>query len=197
MALLPAYSVNHSLWWEAAAEDVFRTSIDFRLITRTIKFIPLRDPTTPITLLSKRQNPWLKQLLHIVCQDAGVKEPHCESRLSTAETIVILSGQTPSSDAPTSTLGWVLLTLTFDSNFLVVADKLDQQINSEFCKISIRDWVAWCCGYSNDNVSSFLNTSFNIRNDLVKLVRVDTFAFRRLQELQAASLYSLYWSVCH
>lgn len=187
-AFLPSYSVaNPSQWWEEAAVEVLRTSHDFALVTRTIKFIPLPDPTIAATLLSKRSRGWLGAFLKLLCRDKDIEEPHCDSLLSTAEAIVAIIRQRPSSHAPRWKGAWLFSDL-FSSDIPAVAEKLDSQIHSEFCRPTFSDWTAWRCGYQCEIISEFLEALLNLRNDLVQLAQQNRIVLDQLLLLQEASL---------
>jgi hypothetical protein len=187
-AFLPSYSIDiPSYWWEEAAAAVFRTSHDFGLVTLTIKFIPLPDPTIPATLLSGRQKGWLDAFLNVLCRDEAIDVPPCDSLLSTAEVIVAIISRRPSSRALRWEGDWLLSAL-FDPDISTVAEKLDSQIHSVFCTITFADWIAWHCGYRKDIVSNLLDALLNFRNTLVQFAQEHKIVADKLLLLQKASL---------
>jgi hypothetical protein len=196
-AFLPSYSISvPSRWWEEAAVEVFRTSHDFPLVTRTIKFIPLPDPTIAATLLSKRSRGWLDAFLKLLCRDEAIEEPRCDSLLSTAEAIVATIRQRPFSHAPRWRKSW-LFSVLLSSDIPTIAEKLDSQIHSAFCRPTFSDWTAWRCGYRCDIISEFLDALLNFRNDLVQLAQQYKIVLDQLLLLQEASLCLCVGVLCH
>lgn len=175
-AYLPSYSIEDpSDWWVEAALEGLRTSCNFNHIRLICRFIPGLEPTTAARILSARGDTWLNTL----CQ-------HCQDRLGkpvcdlTAEEIVSVFKL-----KPLSPKAWDLdLISIFLADISTAAVKLDKQIQSKFCSIAFEDWVAWSRGYKHDEISSFLDTVFKFRNDLVYHVRERPLMAKRLILLQ-------------
>lgn len=188
--LLPSHSlVSHFRWWEEAAAEIIRTKHDFDLITRTIKFVPIRNPTTAATLLSRRQKDWLGDFLKFLCRDGAIEEPPCDSPFSMAEAIVAIIRPRPSPYAPRLEQSKFISAL-LSSDIRTAAEDLDYQIHAIFCKTTFLDWTAWVCGCQCAIISDFLDAVFNLRNALAHSARQDTLVAQNLRLLQEASLHS-------
>lgn len=198
-AYLPSYStVPHSRWWEEAALIVIQTSHDFGDIKQIVKFTPGLNLTTAATLLSSRRKGWLDAFLTVLCRDEAVDKPSCDCLLSTAEAIVEIINSR-SLTPPTREWNWdgVCSALISSTDISIVAEELDAQIHSMFCTFAFEDWVAWCHGYQNDAISKFLDTVFNVRNDLAQYSRQDAIMADRLLLLHKASFYSYIRDIYH
>ena len=176
----------HLQWWEAAAVEIIRTEQDFDLVTRTIKFIPVRDPTTAATLLSTRPEGWLSTFLEYLCRDRAFEEPPCHSSWSTAEAIVAIIRPSHPVCAPRLDQSKFIPELL--SNPRVAAEGLDQQIHTIFCRTTISDWTAWICGYQCEIIPDFLDTVLDFRDFLARSARQDTLVAQNLEILEQASL---------
>lgn len=190
MELLPSHSlVSHFRWWEEAAREIIRTKHDFGLITRTIKFIPILDPTTAATLLSRRHRAWLGAFLKLLCREGAIEEPPCDSPFSTAEAIVAIIRPKPSPYTPRLEQSKFISAL-LSSDIHIVAEDLDYQIHATFCKTTFLDWTAWVCGCPCAIISEFLDALFNFRNALAHSARQHALVAQNLRLLQQASLDS-------
>ncbi|KAL5313247.1 hypothetical protein ACEPPN_018980 [Leptodophora sp. 'Broadleaf-Isolate-01'] len=187
--LLPSHSlVSHFRWWEEAAAEIIRTKHDFDLITRTIKFVPIRNPTTAATLLSRRQKDWLGDFLKFLCRDGAIEEPPCDSPFSMAEAIVAIIRPRPSPYAPRLEQSKFISAL-LSSDIRTAAEDLDYQIHAIFCKTTFLDWTAWVCGCQCAIISDFLDAVFNLRNALAHSARQDTLVAQNLRLLQEANTF--------
>lgn len=180
---------------------IYLTSHDFGLIIRTIKYIPHPDPTIAAVSLSKRWRGWLNAFLKLLCQSKSIEEPRCNSLLSTAEAIVAIIRWKPSSPAPTWEGSWLFSELLssdihqFDID--EIAEKLDSQIHSAFCRITFPDWTTWVCGYQCHIIQELLNKLFAFRNSLVQLARDHREVYGKLLLLGKASIYPQAGVSCH
>jgi hypothetical protein len=190
-ALLPSYSTSSpSCWMKEEALEVLRTSHDFDAIRLICKFVPGLDPAIAAALLSERQKGWLCAFLKVLCRRQAVQEPSCDSPLSMAKAIVGIIRWRRLSPAPEWNGAWIFSALNSSTDISTIAEKLDAQIQSVFSRITFEDWLAWSYGFSNDPIQSLLNTAFNFRNDLARLVQTHAAMVDRLQLLQEASFYS-------
>ncbi|ESZ95954.1 hypothetical protein SBOR_3646 [Sclerotinia borealis F-4128] len=146
--LIPGHSlVGPSSWWKEAAKEVLETSSDFDLVIRTVKFIPLPDPQLAAALLSKRHETWIKHLF-----PGGAIEGPLQS-FDVEQLVASIKGDRPRLQGGMET------------------EKLDNQMQWEFCRIKFSEWIAWICGVESVNVSHLLDTLFNFRNALAEHAR--------------------------
>lgn len=142
-----------------------------RSIKLIIKFTPGLDSTTAATLLSRRCKDWLSAFLQTLCRDAAVEKPLCDSTLSTAEAIVAIIRRRSLSPASGWNGDWILSALLSSSDVPTIAEKFVTQVHSTFCMFPFKDWVAWSCGYQNDDISNFLDIVFDFRNKLARYIQ--------------------------
>lgn len=156
-------------WWEEEAKEVLEFSSDLDLIIRTVKFIPLSDPTIAKALLSKRDETRLQGL----AKSLFPGEATIDRKLS-------------SSSIPKWNGDWLISTLV-KSNIRTTAEILDCQIQWEFCKIKFSEWTAWICGIKSDNISNLLAALFDFRGTLAEHARAREDFLERLVLLEKAS----------
>ena len=187
---LGTYSTTNGIasqWWEAAAREVLGRSHNFNDVKLICKFIRFRDPNTTEEVLSRRSTDWLDAFLLRLCQNNNSKCP-CDGGLCKAGDIISIIKPSQRKPFPAWDGDWIFSALNSSTDVSTIAEKLDIQIHSAFCKILFEDWVTWSLGYEDVAISNFLDTVVKFRNGLAQYVRQQRKPINKLLLLQKASL---------
>lgn len=139
------YDANlSSLWWENDAETILLTSEDLDDLRLVCLFAPHQRQQFPDFCLSQRQNgaigsslTWSEGYNHLKEGDLSLNKAHPAPPITWDE-------------------DWLLPDTNLPFDACSIAERIDQKMCVEFCRIPFRDWVRAALRYTSDSVEHLL-----------------------------------------